>query len=201
MRIIDCIPRSEEWHSWRNRPTASEFSSFITPARGDYAAGATDYASRIVMRRMGLDEEILPSQWMEWGVEHEDHAKRAYEVETGRTITDVGFVLPDHTDAFGGSPDGLVDPDGLIEVKCPAPWTLGVYHARGVLPAQYIPQIQGLMLITGRSWCDFWVWHPQVKPFLLLVKADVAYQAKIAAGLLKLLDEIKTIEEKLSWKP
>lgn len=201
MRIIDCIPRSEEWDRWRCRPTASEFSQFITPARGEYAAGATDYASKVVMKRLGLDDEPPPSYWMEWGVEMEPSAKRAYAEHTGYELVEAGFVLPDHTDAYGGSPDALVEPDGLLEVKCPNPRTLGVYHARNELPVQYKPQIQGLLLITGRAWCDFWVWHPQLKPFLLRVEPDLAYQAKIADGLLKPLEEIALIEEKLSWKP
>ncbi len=194
MRIIDVIPRSEEWERWRNRPTASEFSSFITPARGDYSAQATAYAAKIVAKRLGVYTEPPPSYWMEWGVEHEDDAKAGYTADTGHELTEAGFILPDDTDAYGGSPDGLVGDNGLIEVKCPAPETLIMYHANGELPAQYRPQVQGLLLISGRAWCDFWAWHPQVMPFLLRVESDQAYQTKIADGLLKLLEEIKSIE-------
>lgn len=201
MRIIDCIPRSDEWHSWRNRPTASEFSSFITPARGDYSAQATAYAAKIVAKRLGVYVEPPPTFWMEWGTDHEPDAKRAYVAETGHAITEVGFVLPDHTDAFGGSPDALVGEDGLLECKCPAPETLIAYHANGELPAQYKPQVQGLLLITGRAWSDFWCYHPHLPPFLLRVEADVPYQNKIAEGLVRLLEEIESIERKLRWTP
>ena len=194
MRIIDCLQRSEEWDRWRNRPTASGFSSFITPARGDYSTQASAYAAMVVAKRLGVFTEAPPTFWMDWGVEHEPNAKYAYTAMTGREVTDVGFILPDGTDAYGGSPDGLVGDDGLLELKCPKPETLIAYHAAGELPVQYRPQVQGLLLISGRPWCDFFVFHPELTPFLLRVDADLKYQNKIAECLLLLLEEIKAIE-------
>jgi len=194
MRIIDCRQLTEEWERWRNRPTASEFGKFITPARGDYSAQATGYAAKIVAKRLGVYTEPPPTFWMEWGIEHEPNAAHAYTLQTGREITPAGFILPDNTDAYGGSPDGLVGDDGLIEIKCPAPETLITYHASGELPVQYRPQIQGLLLISGRAWCDFFVFHPELTPFLLRVEPDEKYQAKLAKGLLLLLGEIERIE-------
>jgi hypothetical protein len=191
MRIIDVIQQSEEWERWRARPTASEFHKFVTPAKGEYSSQASGYAAKIIAKQLGVYQEAPPSYWMEWGTEHEPNAKHAYTKQTGLEIQDVGFVLPDNTDAYGGSPDGLVDPDGLIEIKCPKPETLIAYHAEGVLPKDYKPQVQGLLMITGRVWCDFYAWHPELTPFLLRVHADEVYQLKIAESLLLLLEEIK----------
>ena len=197
MRIIDCVQQSEEWEHWRNRPTASEFGKFVTPARGDYSAQATAYAAKIVAKRLGVYTEPPPTFWMEWGTEVEPSAKLAYTKQTGRQVIDVGFILPDGTDTYGGSPDGLVGEDGLIECKCPAPETLISYHAEGVLPTQYKPQIQGLLLISGRAWCDFFVFHPELTPFLLRTEPDEKYQEKMAKCLLLLLDEIERIESRV----
>lgn len=197
MRIVCDRQRTEEWERWRNRPTASEFDKFITPAKGQYASQATAYAAKIVAKRLGVYTEPPPSYWMEWGTEHEPNAKYAYTVQTGREVQDVGFIVPDDTDAYGGSPDGLVGDDGLIEIKCPAPETLIAYHAAGELPLAYKPQIQGLLLISGRAWCDFFVFHPELTPFLLRVEPDEEYQTKIAECLLKLLEEIEQIESRV----
>mgnify|MGYP002642100444 CR=1 FL=1 len=191
MRIIDVRQQSEEWEKWRARPTASEFHNFVTPVNGEYSKQAIAYASKIIAKQLGVYQEPPPSFWMDWGTEHEPNAKHAYTKQTGNEITDVGFVLPDNTDAYGGSPDGLIGDDGLIEIKCPKPETLIAYRAAGVLPKDYRPQVQGLLMITQRAWCDFYVWHPQLKPFLLRVEADDLYQLKIAKSLLKLLEEIK----------
>ncbi len=197
MRIIDVVQRSEEWDRWRNRPTTSEFFRFCTPARGDYAAGASTYAAKIVAKQLGVYTEPPPSFWMEWGTEHEPNARHAYTLQTGREVKEVGFIIPDGTDAYGGSPDGLVGDDGGFEAKCPAPETLIAWHADGVLPVQHKTQIQGLLLISGRAWWDFYGFHPLLTPFLLRVEPDEKYQAKIAVGLLQLLGEIKRLKGKV----
>lgn len=198
MRVIDCRQQTEEWARWRNRPTASEFGKFCTPARGDYATQAPAYAAKIVAKRLGVYVEPPPSYWMEWGIDQEPNALHAYTQQTGREVTPAGFILPDNTDAYGGSPDGLVGDDGLIEIKCPAPETLISYHAAGVLPVQYKPQVQGLLLISGRAWCDFFVFHPELTPFLLRIEPDVKYQTRLAECLLLLLEEIERIESCVS---
>ncbi len=205
MRIVDCKQQSEEWDKWRNRPTASEFDKFCTPAKGEYSKQATEYAAKIVAKRLGVYTEPPPNFWMEWGTEHEPNARLAYTKQTGREVQEVGFVLPDGTNAYGGSPDGLVTDrlseigdDGGLEIKCPKPETLIAYHALGILPLQYKPQVQGLMFITGRPWWDFYAFHPELTPFLLRVDRDEVYQEKIAANLLLLLREIKRIESHVS---
>lgn len=198
MRIVDVRQQSEEWDRLRNRPTASEFGKFVTPVRGDYSAQATAYAAKIVAKRLGVYTEAPPSFWMEWGNEHEPNAKVAYTKATGREIENAGFILPDHTDAYGGSPDGLVGDDGGIEIKCPAPETLITYHAEGKFPPKYKPQVQGLLFISGRSWWDFFAFHPELTPFLVRVEPDLAYHAKLADGLLKLLREIARIKSHVS---
>jgi len=198
MRIIQVEQQSEAWEAWRNRPTASEFGSFTTPARGDYSAQATAYAAKIVAKRLGVYVEPPPTFWMEWGMEQEPNARHAYTEETGLAVREVGFILPDKTDAYGGSPDGLIGDDGLLEIKCPAAETLISYHATGELPDQYRPQVQGLLLISGRAWLDFYVFHPELSSFLLRIEPDLDYQAKIAANLLRLLEEIDRIEAAVS---
>ncbi len=197
MRIIDCQQRTEEWDRWRNRPTASEFGSFVTPARGDYSAQASKYAAKIVAKQLGVYTEPPPSYWMEWGTEQEPNAKLAYTKQTGHAIIEAGFIIPDGTDSYGGSPDGLIGDDGGIEIKCPAPETLIAYHAAGVFPVQYKPQIQGLLLISGRVWWDFYVFHPSLSPFLMRIMPDEEYQAKIADGLLQLLEDIERLKSKV----
>ena len=194
MRIIDCEQRSEEWERLRCRPTCSEFGSFVTPAKGEYSSQATKYAAKIVAKQLGVWQEPPTSFWMDWGTTHEPNAKHAYTKMTGKEIRDVGFVMPDDTDAYGGSPDGFIGNDGIIEIKCPAPETLIQYHAMGEFPVQYRPQVQGLLMVTGLAYCTFFAFHPELDPFIYTVPRDDAYQAKIADCLLQLLEEITRIE-------
>lgn len=205
MRIVKCRQQTEEWDRWRARPTASEFDKFITPAKGLYSASAIEYAGKIVAKQRGAYTEPPPSFWMMYGTEMEPNAKAAYTKETGREIQDVGFILPDDTDSYGGSPDGLVGDDGLIEIKCPKPETLIAITVKAhdkdgellldyELPLDYKAQIQGLLMISERAWCDFYMFHPLFKPFLFRVYPDYEYHAKIAENLLLLLRDIERIK-------
>lgn len=210
MRVIECRQGSEEWDRLRARPTASEFGKFCTPARGDYASQASAYAAKIVAKRLGVYTEPPPSWAMERGIELEPSAKLAYTKQTGREIQDVGFIIPDNTDSFGGSPDALVGDDGILEAKCPLEVTFLSYHAAppdppdesGYYPAEWLPgiykpQVQALLLISGRKWCDFFAFFPGLNPFLLRVEPDEKYQAKQAQCLLLLLEEIERLEAKV----
>lgn len=200
-RIVDCLQQSEEWDRWRARPTASQFGRIVSPTRGDYSEQATAYAAEIVAKRLGVYTEPPPSFWMTWGTESEPLALASYEEANGVDVRKVGFMLPLYTDAYGGSPDGLVGNDGLIEIKCPKPETLIRWHAAGVLPDEHRPQIQGLLLISRLPWCDFYAWHPGLTPFQIRVRADEGYQTKIANAIYKLLEEVERIESSVSRNP
>jgi len=102
-----------------------------------------------------------PKTWLlDRGHELEDMARMAYEVKTGYLAEEVGIVLTDDR-LFGYSTDGMPD-DGLIEIKCPidsqkiyAMWKTGDV-------SEYMHQMQGGMWITGRKWCDFIMYCPDL---------------------------------------
>ena len=170
----------------------------VTPVTGEYSKAAGEYASEIVAKRLGVFTEAPPSFWMQHGIDNEPHALASYEEANGVRVRKVGFIVPLYTDVYGGSPDGLVGNDGGVEIKCPKPETLIRYHSEGVLPDEYRPQIQGLLLISRLPWWDFYSWHPELTPFQLRVRADEAYQTKIAKAIFKLLEEVARIEAVVS---
>lgn len=93
---------------------------------------------------------------MRWGTENEPNGLLEYQIATSQLIEEVGFCEHRTLDWFGGSPDGLVyGGEGLVEVKCP-------YSRRcySEFPPYYYPQINALLEITGRQWCDLFVWTP-----------------------------------------
>jgi putative phage-type endonuclease len=90
-----------------------------------------------------------------WGTVQEPNGLLEYMTCTSKVVQETGFWQHPHLDWLGGSPDGLVDADGLVEVKCP--YTKKVYAA---VPVYYYCQVNALMEITGRQWCDLCVWTP-----------------------------------------
>jgi hypothetical protein len=53
------------------------------------------------------------------GTATEPLARVAYEVKTGNFVDQIAFVDHSTISWFGASPDGLVNNDCLIEIKCP----------------------------------------------------------------------------------
>lgn len=120
-----------------------------------------------------------------WGENHEAAARRLYsnimkKAHPSLHVERAGLFVHPEMPFLAGSPDGLVrcvhcaPTQGLLEIKCPS------VH-RNVTPEEactdptffchlnngqvtlkknhiYFYQIQGQMAVTGRQWCDFFVW-------------------------------------------
>lgn len=132
---------------------ASTAPPVLTVADNDTSRGllATLAAERIT----GNVEDIPMTSDMWRGVDSEPFARGCY-AENYAPVTEVGFMVRDFgTYRIGYSPDGLVDDDGLIEIKAPRAKT----HVQTILadevPAHYMAQCQTGMLVSGRKWCDF----------------------------------------------
>ena len=69
-------------------------------------------------RLTGEAAENFTNQWMERGHELEPMARGEYEMLTFNTVQEGGFF--ELNDFIGCSPDGVIDDDGLLEIKCPA---------------------------------------------------------------------------------
>lgn len=200
MRVIDCEQGSEQWEVFRmTRPTASQFGRIIQSKRGKLSKSYRDYACELVAKQIGVYVETQPNYWMEWGTEHEPLAIQDYCQRMNVEAERVGFVLPDDTDDYGGSPDALLcNRKGLLEVKCPKPETLIRYHWDGELPDDYIAQVQGLLLITGCEWCDFFAWHPELQPFRIRVEPDEEYHESMREALSEFCEALRELTEKVS---
>lgn len=95
------------------------------------------------------------------GTDNEPVARLRYELETGNDVEECGFFA--HPDIMAGaSPDGLVNDDGLLEIKCPNSATHIETLRKRKVPSQYYWQVQGQMWMTGRQWCDFVSFDPRL---------------------------------------
>ena len=99
---------------------------------------------------------------MQWGLAQEPYAKEAYEEISGNLIQEAGFILHPRIELFGGSPDGLIDADGMLEAKCPTTQTHIGWMFSGVVPSEYKPQMLANIVCTGRQWCDFVSYDPRL---------------------------------------
>jgi len=152
-------------------PSGSGFSKLITSTGKESTSRASYVNGLIAEKVMGEIPETYDNEWMARGRELEPDARAFYEFERGVTVQEVGFCKHDKYEC-GISPDGLVGPDGGLEIKCPAPSTHVKYFRAGKMPNEYKAQVQGCLWITERQWWDFLSYHPSLPPFLIRVERD-----------------------------
>lgn len=196
MRIIDVEQGSPEWFTCRaGIPSASNFDKVVT-TKGDDSKQVEKYAFQLAGERItGIKEETYQSKDMIRGVEIEAEARLAYELITGNEVKQVGICIAD--DGYSCSPDGLVNMDGEIEIKCPTIAVHVSYLLDNRLPSDYFQQVQGQLLVTGREWCDFISYYPGLRTFIFRVYRDEAFILKLHNALVTLVNNVNKIVEKI----
>ncbi|EJF82934.1 hypothetical protein MCY_01455 [Bartonella rattimassiliensis 15908] len=98
---------------------------------------------------------------MQWGIEHEEDAlMKEYAFIYDTEVISCGFIQHPKIEMAGTSPDGFVDDDGLVEVKCPQANTHLRFFIDNQIKPEYSAQMQFQMACTGRKWCDFISYNP-----------------------------------------
>lgn len=164
---MDAPQRSPEWYAERlGHVTASMFGCVMkTKKNGDFSDSAITYMLDLIGERYaGQPSDDYESFAMKRGEELEPMARDAYEWRTGLLVTSCGFIRHPDELWIGGSPDGLVGDDGIIEIKCPLTYPNHVrVEYTGQIPEEHIAQCQGNLWITGRQWVDFMSYDPRMK--------------------------------------
>lgn len=195
MQIHDVKQRSPEWFALRcGRITASHFDTMGNGTTKGRETMCMKIAAEIIT---GQSPPGYQSKAMQNGTEMEDEAIAAYSVEKWATVTPIGFVSIN--EYIGGSPDGFIDEDGGVEVKCPEPHTHLGYILKGETAwRQYKWQVQGNLWLSGRSWWDWVSYCPQFGEQSLIIqriKPDAEMYAKLEAGSKKCIHRIRQIVE------
>jgi hypothetical protein len=213
MILETATQRDADWYAARlGKATASRFKDAIATKKqtekqkkdnlpGDPMQTQLDYLTELVVERLTQAPiQRYTTAAMTWGTEQEPAARAAYERITGRIVEETGFVCHD-TLMAGCSPDGLIDWDGLIEIKCPFNTANHIETLLNGMPAEHIPQVQGQMWITGREWCDFVSYDPRMPAELQLhvqrIQRDEAFIADLERRVTSFLAEVGTQVEAL----
>lgn len=155
---------SDDWlEARRGVITGSRFKDARDrTAKGALTAKATLYAQDVARERAGGQAEgAFVNAAMRMGTEQEPVARQAYEARSGNLVEEAGFITTDDG-KFGVSVDGLVDEDGIIEIKTMV--SSGTLF-RAVVEgdhSDYIDQINGALWLLGRKWCDLVLWAPDL---------------------------------------
>lgn len=179
----DIIQKSDQWFELKRDLLSA---SIATPI-GENGSGLKTQCKRIAMECLGIDCTTgFTNSDMDRGNEEEEYGRIAYEMHMGYTVKEMGFVTNDVYPGAGCSPDGLINHDGLTEIKArnDANHFSLLIGERG---AKLVPsnQMQMQMMITERQWCDFVSYNPNFKKSLFIERyfVDIKYQEKLCTGL------------------
>lgn len=171
----DQMPQgSHEWVQARlGIPTASQADRLMTPKSKKPSASQAKYRAELLAEYLqGQPLDAGSSGFMERGKEDEDEARKWYEFERDTEVEQVGFVTRDDG-LFGGSPDGLVGDDGIVEIKVPAIHT-HVFYMLGEDP-DYMGQCQSYIYLMDRQWVDVVSYHHHLPSVVNRVERDEEY--------------------------
>lgn len=197
MIILDqFVQGSPEWYEIRKgRPTASKFSSIMTPKKEDYAAAAGTYMDRLLAELLGWEDTFKGTPDTERGNRLEKEAIRWLQFSENLKGKDVAFCLSD-CQRYGASPDWLLDDGSPTEVKAPDLHTFSGwwrdYKATGFVPNDHKCQCHGEMIVTGADRCIFIAYpdHEALPKLRIDVRRD-AFTAKLQDYVNRFCDEFE----------
>ena len=154
---------------WKQARAGKVTASRAKDARDRLKSGAPSgkqiaYACQVALERVsGAPADMTFENWqMREGHVQEPIARAAYERRTGNLVDEVGAFATDD-DLFLYSPDGLIDGDGLLEVKTLfSPERIMTIVGNGDV-SDFVDQCMFGLWLTGRQWIDLVVWVPSLE--------------------------------------
>lgn len=198
--------RDADWlHARCGMLTASRAKDLLAVRKdGKPSEARATYMLELVTERVtGRVTERFQTAAMQWGTEQEYSARNSYANAHRLQVDETGFIRHDEL-AAGCSPDGLVDWDGLIEIKCPFGSAVHVETLLHGMPSEHMAQVQFQLWITGRDWCDFVSYDPRMPEHLRLYVERIARDAdmiqRIESEARTFLAEVDAMTQSLQVK-
>ncbi|KMQ86118.1 hypothetical protein RF55_14999 [Lasius niger] len=116
---------------------------------------------------------------MKYGRDKEAVARKELAMKLNKEIKPCGLFIDNENPFLGASPDGLIEENGLVEIKCPLsaehltaekaietlPSLKGIFDKKNPYKMnrnhRFFYQVQGQLNITRREYCIFAVWTPE----------------------------------------
>lgn len=164
-RTID-QSNSNEWLEIRQNMLTSSLFGKICRRRSKFGT---------LVKQIFKSKNMSPTTAMKHGLHYENVAKEKLEKQLNINVKECGLLIDEENTFLGSSPDGLIDDDGMIEIKCPyASFGLKVddqivkrkitcysvdRKSKDILGVninhEYYYQIQGQLNIFKRKYCLF----------------------------------------------
>ena len=151
----DVEQNSDEWFALKlGQPGGSSAATYMAHLGKDFGEPAQRLALRLALERVTgrRISDGVSNRHTERGHEQEPVARALYEEEYFCTVTNGGYFTDGEC---GDSPDGLVDDDGVVEIKSVISSVHEANIKRGKPDPAYKWQLISHLDATGRDWVDF----------------------------------------------
>lgn len=126
--------------------------------------------------RMSLAAKLAAERWASMAMDNldpnnedvargnrvESYALAEYEVLRGCIVDPAAWIEHPRIFGAGATPDAFVNHDGLAQVKSPRPLKMTNLMRAGVIPAEYVDQLDWELAVTGRQWNDLILYNPDL---------------------------------------
>lgn len=192
--------------------TASRIKDVLAFTKsGSESASRRDYRMQIVCEWLtGVpQDDVYQNEAMTWGINHEEEARECYMANTGFQVLTTGLVDHLSMESCAASPDGLVlpgqfelEPEGLLEIKCPKTATHIGWLEAGVVPPEHVPQMTWqLACCPWAGWNDFFSYDPRlpknIQKFMVRLERDDAAIKSLEVDVAKFLHECVELKKKI----
>lgn len=200
--------RSQEWFNMRRGKITSSEIHKIMGGRTifDLTDTAKTYLLEKVSESLGGFAQSAMGAALDWGTDLEPLAIEMYSQIKGYPVEKASFIPVG--DYYGGSPDGLVQPDGIIEVKCPYNSANHFKHGliktpedfKRIAPNYYYQCISNMICAEAR-WCDFISFDPRVgeeyQTFVFRLELNQSEADYMAKKIETAVEYVKELKEKI----
>ena len=121
------------------------------------------YKRELVAERLvGYAMDHFVNAAMQHGIDNEAAAKDAYTWQTGNLIEPLPTIAHPVIPHFLATPDGRIEPDVGVEVKCPTSAKFVAWKLAGVVPDEHKPQMIAQCLCAEFSAVEFIAFDPRM---------------------------------------
>jgi predicted phage-related endonuclease len=196
LEVLDIAENESDWHAERlGKFTSSRMGDLMSQGRGKdqlWGQMADNYIyEKIAEKLTGVPHYIAETNAMAWGNDLEEEAFNKFKEHSGLDCQHMGTTFIKFNELSGGSPDGYVGEDGVIEIKCPYNSSI---HLKTIITKEidkkYMYQMQANMLFTDRSYCYYVSYDPRMPEALQLYTTKILRDNDICNQIAERLTEV-----------
>lgn len=197
IEIYDVPQGSEEWFRCRiGVPTASMFDAVLAKGKGGGESLTRSRYLRTLAAEIitGEPGEQFTTPAMERGRAMEADARNLYAFAHSVEPELVGFI---RNGGKGCSPDALLGPAGMIEIKTRRGDLMVETLLKDEMPPEHKAQVQGALWVAEREWLDFIAFWPGLPLFVKRQYRDEPYIATLGTEIDRFNAELAEIVERV----